>query len=220
MCDVEVYTISVNLRSRIFLVFLRGDWKHCGEKWKIGYSVNVPPADGAREKQTKYCLCGLLCFVSAWRQIRGTTNTWEEKTWSRERRKIGKQIKMNYGTKKRSCFLGFQSLSRECNCVEIFFIWQDIHFRFGPREYIYINKNWSLFGTPVEYDCGYFCVSQDMCALDWAPEQWELCGEKPVVESQHEKPLDSAASKLHLARLNHKYKKKTKWESESYIWLN
>ena len=47
-----------------------------------------------------------------------------------------KQIKMNYGTKKRSCFLGFQSLSRECNCVEIFFIWQDIRFRFGPREYI------------------------------------------------------------------------------------
>ena len=121
-----------------------------------------------------------------------------------------KQIKMNYGTKKRSCFLGFQSLSRERICVKIFFIWQDIRFRFGPREYIYINKNWSLFGTPVEYDCGYFCVSQDMCALDWAPEQQELCGEKPVVESQHEKPLDSAASKLHLARLNHKYKKKTK----------
>ena len=138
MCDVVVYTISVNLRSRIFLVFLRGDWKHCGEKWKIGYSVNVPPADGAREKQTKYCLCGLLCFVSAWRQIRGTTNTWEERTWSSQgRRKIGIQIdKDELWDQKRSCFLGFQSLSRECNCVEIFFIWQDIRFRFGPREYI------------------------------------------------------------------------------------
>ena len=73
------YAIFENLRSRIFVVFLRGDWKHCGEKWKIGYSVNVPPADGAREKQTKYCLCGLLCFVSAWRQIRGNTNTSEGK---------------------------------------------------------------------------------------------------------------------------------------------
>ena len=91
-------------------------------------------------------------------------------------------------------FLGFQGLSRECICVNIFFIWQDIRFRFGPTEYIYIDKNWSLIGTPVEYDCRYFYVSQDMCVLDWAPEQWELCGEKPVVESQHEKPLDSAAS--------------------------
>ena len=69
-----------NIRGRIFAaVFHKGSESIVVRNVKEDIPQMFQRGRGGREKQTKYCLCGLLCFVSSWRQIRGNTNTWEGK---------------------------------------------------------------------------------------------------------------------------------------------
>ena len=70
----------------MFAVFHKGSESIVVKNGKEDIRQMFRRPGGRREKQTKYCLCGLLCFVSSWRQIRENTNTWRRRrrNWAPE----------------------------------------------------------------------------------------------------------------------------------------